>query len=68
MPTAAECVCCCKVYQTADKITETGDLCITEHEGFGTVCLNVWVQQTVYFQYYQQYGDFQENQSMSKSQ
>jgi len=27
MPTAAECVCCCEVYQTADKITETGDLC-----------------------------------------
>ena len=58
MLTAAECVCCGEVYQTADRITETGDLCTTEHEGFEAVCLNVWVQQTACFQYYQQYGDF----------
>ena len=35
--------------------TESVD-CITEHEGFEAVCLNVWVLQTVFFSYRQQYG------------
>ena len=51
---------CCEIFQTVDKITETGALCITQHEGFEAVCLNVWVLQTACFQYYQQYDDFVE--------
>ena len=31
--------------------------CITDHEGFESVCLNVWVPQTAYFNYRQQYGE-----------
>ena len=30
---------------------------ITLHDGFVPVCLNVWVLQTAYFQYRQQYGN-----------
>ena len=30
--------------------------CITDHEGFHGVCLNVWVLQTAYFNYRQRYG------------
>ena len=30
--------------------------CITEHPGFATVCLDVWVLQTAYYQYRQHYG------------
>ena len=59
-PTAVECVCCCEIYQTVDKITEAGAPCIMQHEGFEAVCLNVWVLQTACFQYYQQYSDFVE--------
>ena len=31
--------------------------CITDHEGFESVCLNVWVLQTAYFNYRQRYGE-----------
>ena len=30
--------------------------CITEHQGFEPVCLNVWVLQAGYFSYRQHYG------------
>ena len=30
--------------------------CITEHEGFDAVCLNIWVLQAAYFAYRQRYG------------
>ena len=30
--------------------------CITEHPGFSSVCLNIWVLQTAYYQYQQHYG------------
>ena len=57
MPTSGECICCCEVEEVVSKIEETGASCITEHEGFGAVCLNRWVLQTAYFQYRQQYGN-----------
>jgi len=60
MPTAAECVCCCEIDKTIDKMTDIGVLCIAQHEGFEAVCLNVQVLQTACFQYYQQYDDFVE--------
>ena len=59
MPTPTECVCCQEITATADK-TGTSELstirCITEHEGFDAVCLNVWVLQACYFNYRQHYG------------
>ena len=47
MPTPVECVCCKEITATANKCeTASSDepvMCITEHEGFDAVCLNVWV-------------------------
>ena len=31
--------------------------CVTDHEGFEAVCLNVWVMQAAYFTYRQRYGE-----------
>jgi len=56
MPTGAECVCCCEIARVVDKLEGTGAPCITEHEGFNAVCLNIWVLQTAFYQYKQQYG------------
>ena len=56
MPTEEECICCCEIAQVVDKLEGTGAPCITEHEGFNAVCLNMWVLQTTYYQYKQQYG------------
>ena len=58
MPTAQESVCCCEVEKIILRLQESGDKvkCITEHQGFEPVCLNVWVLQVAYFQYRQHYG------------
>ena len=50
-----ECVCCREIQPILNKIEalETPVLCITEHPGFNTVCLDVWVLQTSYYQYRQ---------------
>ena len=58
MPTARECVCCSEIDVIGQKIDEYGTAltCITEHEGFEPVCLNVWVLQAGYFSYRQHYG------------
>ena len=48
------------------KMEETGASCITEHEGFGAVCLNRWVLQTAYYQYRQQYGNHLEETVIHK--
>ena len=60
MPTSRECLCCHEITLVANKIALAGTKhvlqCITEHPGFSTVCLDVWVLQTAYFQYQQQYG------------
>ena len=58
MPTAIECVCCTEIEQVSNTVEQfTADIqCITEHEGFEPVCLNVWVLQAAYFSYRQQYG------------
>ena len=58
MPTARECLCCREVEKVVKRI-DTSDsevTCITEHEGFYPVCLNIWVLQTAYFEYRQSYG------------
>ena len=45
MPLAVECICCCEVERIQQKIQEGPSQvdCITLHEGFDAVCLNVWV-------------------------
>ena len=59
MPLAVECICCCEVERIQQKIQEGPSQvdCITLHEGFDAVCLNVWVLQAAYFQYRQHYGN-----------
>ena len=58
MPTEEECICCNEIESVQQKkgVSELNMSCITEHEGFAAVCLNVWVLQTAYFQYRQHYG------------
>ena len=60
MPTAVECVCCSEIQEVKKVIEEceptVNASCITEHEGFEAVCLNIWVLQAAYFLYRQQYG------------
>ena len=58
MPTPVECVCCKEITAMANKC-ETADepvMCITEHEGFDAVCLNIWVLQAGFFSYRYHYG------------
>ena len=45
MPSRRESICCCEVHEIVQK-KQDGDTpvcCITDHEGFQGVCLNVWV-------------------------
>ena len=58
MPSNAECLCCREIDKVVNKLEESEGTvsCITEHEGFEPVCLNVWVLQAAYFQYRQHYG------------
>ena len=60
MPTARECVCCHEIDNVKRKIEEESSSninCIIEHEGFQSVCLDVWVLQTAYFSHKSSYGD-----------
>lgn len=61
MPTAAESVCCSEIGQVWQKVedqrpAETQLNCITEHPGFQSTCLDVWVLETAYYAFKQQYG------------
>ena len=58
MPTVAECIWCCEIDTTIQKMgqIQAQISCITEHEGFEPVCLNFWVLQAGYFSYRQHYG------------
>ena len=58
MSTGAECVCCQEIDCVLEKCEslENPAPCITSHEGFETVCLDVWVLQTAYFVYRERYG------------
>ncbi|XP_061195130.1 uncharacterized protein LOC133203348 [Saccostrea echinata] len=61
MPTPRESVCCCEI----DRVNSKKDSfdkklsCITEHPGFSSVCLDVYVLETAYYQYRAQYGELQ---------
>ena len=62
MPTSRECICCCEVQTVVMKKKENVSeiSCITDHEGFKSVCLNVWVLQAAYSSYRYHYGDVKE--------
>lgn len=62
MQSAVECVCCQEIDTVTTRMEESEhDIqCITQHEGFEPVCLDVWVLQTAHFTYHQQYGGVQE--------
>lgn len=59
MPTARECICC----QESDRVNSKRESfnpdtpCITQHPGFSSVCLDVYVLETAYYQYRSQYGE-----------
>lgn len=54
MPTAVECVCCTEIEEI--EVKKEQFQCITQHEGFEAVCLNVWVLQAAFYSYRQRYG------------
>lgn len=59
MGTGRECLCCNEIATIAEIMSELEEAslqCITEHPGFTTVCLDIWVLQTAYYQYHQHYG------------
>ena len=62
MPTSTECICCREIDAIESKMQEgQNDVeCITDHEGFESVCLDVWVLQTAYHNYRQKYGDVED--------
>ena len=51
MPSLKECLCCQEIAEVVNKMSmnTVAMQCITEHPGFTTVCLDVWVLQTAYF-------------------
>ncbi len=56
---AHECVCCCKFDCMTKKKDESSTSidCITDHEDFQPICLDVWVLQTAYFTDRSKYGN-----------
>ena len=53
MPTALVSICCREISQVKEKTDTEGIQCITLHPGFG----GVWVLQTAFYSYHQQYGE-----------
>ena len=58
MTTSHESICCFEVDRVVEKKEEGSSAVsyIIDHEGFHSVCLDVWVLQTAYFNYRQHYG------------
>ncbi|CAH3032035.1 unnamed protein product [Porites evermanni] len=59
MPSVPESVCCHEIGQIWQKIEEQTEVqmsCITEHPGFQSTCMDVWVLETAYYAYRQQHG------------
>ncbi len=58
MPTARECLCCKEVPQVLEVMQEFPEIsCITDHSGFQSVCLDLYVLRTAYFSYRQHYKE-----------
>lgn len=55
MATFRECVCCKEIAPMAAMIESMSVPCIIQHPGFRTVCLDIYVLQTAYYHYRQQY-------------
>ncbi|CAH3033442.1 unnamed protein product, partial [Porites lobata] len=58
-PSLPESVCCHEIgqiWQKTEEQTEVQVSCITEHLGFQSTCLDVWVLETEYYAYRQQHG------------
>ena len=56
IPTTDESVCCTEINQVWQKVEdqpETEMKCITEHPGFQSTCLDIWVLDTAYYAYRQ---------------
>ena len=63
MPSSRECIHDLLLWnQEGDHEEESASeiSCITDHEGFESVCLNVWVLQAAYSSYRYHYGDAEE--------
>jgi len=60
MPTVHKSVCCAEIGQVWQKVEnqrpEIQMKCITEHPGFQSTCLDVWVLETAYYPFRQQHG------------
>ena len=60
MPTAHESVCYTEISRDSlkkeDQRPEIQMSCITQHPGFRSSCLDVWVLETAYYAFRQQYG------------
>ena len=58
MTTSHENFCCSEVDRVVEKKEEGSSAvsCIIDHEGFHSMCLDVWVLQATYFNYRQHYG------------
>ena len=64
MERVEESICCQEVDAVRNKILadimeerlQAEPRCIVQHPGFEAVCLNIWVVQTAWLQYKQQYG------------
>lgn len=57
MPTAKESICCQEVQIDAKRGSIHQLTCITQHPGFGPVCLDEYVLETAYYQNRSQYGE-----------
>ena len=62
MPTTDESVCCMDKEQVWQKVVEQRPeshmKCVTEHPGPQSTCLDVWVLETAYYAYRQQYSTY----------
>ena len=58
MTTSHESICFSEVDRVVEKKEEGSSAvsCIIDYEGFHSVCLDVWMLQTAYFNYRQHYG------------
>lgn len=62
-----ECMSCNEMEKVMARILEWREvndpdtLCVTQHEGFGANCLNIWVLQNAYFAYRQAHGNYPAN-------
>ena len=62
MATNQECLCCTEIGAVSTKLSELEKdvSCITLHDGFLSVCLDIWVLQNAYFLYRERYGEAEE--------